>query len=251
MEEKGMSLARPAEILMSARGQIMCFLLTGSHLPPLDMTVRVAMAFRSAALAAFHLVAGNRESFLLSGHQPDGRPDLGHRHGFYLPTPDQNGRLATVRIVSPFQRFSPEETEALKLVRVLRWNGPATKLNVELSDEDDFSWNQVAAEWSTLTPYVPPRRFYGTHGKHHLLPGKQLIEELRGLVAGDYQVVEIHRVAEWQVQVRLARGNDAVKRPLRRQGWCVRFRSSRPLCGPVVLGHSAHFGLGQFRPVSV
>lgn len=244
-----MSLARPAEALTNFDGQILRFSLSGFRLPPLKATVRVAETFRSAALAAFQVVAGHRESFLLSGHNQDGKPGYGHRHGFYLPVPDEKGRLVAVYLVSRDQRFPREEMEALRLIRVLQWDGPATRLNVELSDEDDGSLNQVSAEWSTLTPYVPPRRFYGTHGKHHLIPEKQVVEELARLVPGSYKVVQIRQVPEWQLEVRVANGKDSARHSVRRQGFSVRFTSASPLCGPVVLGHSTHFGLGQFRPV--
>ena len=244
-----MSLAKPADALGACGGQVMRFSLSGARLPPTGATVRVAEAFRSAALAGLQVITGHRGSFVLSGHRPDGKAGHGHRHAFYLPTPDEKGRIVAVHVVNPVQRFSVEEAEALRLIRGLQWNGPSTKANVELVSEDDRTLSQVAGVWSTVTPYVPPRRFYGTHGKHHLIPEKQVVEELVRLVAGNYEVEEIRKVPEWRIRVRLASG-DPERQPLRREGFYVRFRSASPLCGPVVLGHSTHFGLGQFRPVA-
>lgn len=244
-----MSLAKPAQMLTESRGQVVRFSLSGSRLPPLGATVRAAGAFRSAALAAFQVVSGNRESFLLSGHQPSGRPAQGHGHAFYLPVPDAAGKLVSLCVVSPDQKFSGVEMEALKLIRVIQWNGPSTRTSVELINEDESTLNQVAAAWSTVTPYVPPRRFYGTHGKRHLVPEEQLIGELMRLVPGEYRVEEARQVPDWLIEVRVPNARDGVKRPTRRQGFYVRFRSDAPLCGPVVLGHSTHFGLGQFQPM--
>lgn len=245
-----MTLARRAQVFTESSGQVVQFSLNGSHLPPLVKTVRVAEAFRSAVLAAFQVVSGNRESFVLSGHEANGKPDHGHRHGFYLPVPDEDGKIVSVYVVSPVERFSMAEMEALKLIRVLQWNRPSTRTRVDLISDDDSTLNQVAATWSTITPYVPPRRFYGTPGKHHLTPEKQLVAELTQVTPGIYQVEELRKVSDWLVDTRVPNQPNGVRQRLnaRRQGFYVRFRATAPLCGPVLLGHSTHFGLGQFRP---
>lgn len=245
-----MTLARRAQVFTDSSGQIVQFSLNGSHLPSLVETVRVAEGFRSAVLAAFQVVSGNRDSFVLSGHEVNGKPDHGHRHGFYLPVPDKDGKIVSIYVVSPVQRFSDVEMEALKLIRVLQWNGPSTRTKVDFVSDDDSTLNQVAATWLTITPYVPLRRFYGTHGKHHLTPEKQLVAELTQITPGGYHVEELRKVSNWLVDTRVANRPNAVRKPLntRRQGFYVRFRAAPPLCGPVLLGHSTHFGLGQFRP---
>ena len=243
-----MSLARPGKALREPKGQIVHFVLTGPTSPRLNAVVRVASSFRSAALAACQVVMGNRDSFLLSGHHPNGKPDELHEHAFYLPVPDDTGRISSVFVLSPCQRFSAEEMSALGLIRFLQWNGPSTRVKVELINEDDSALNQVATMWSSVTPYVPPRRFYGTHGKRHLVPERQLVAELAKLVPGTCEVEEARQIRDWQIEVRVPKRGGA-DRPMKRQGFYVRFRCAEPLCGPIVLGHSTHFGLGLFRPV--
>src|SRR5260370_27714260 len=118
--------------------------------------------------------------------------------------------------------------------------------------EDDSSLAQVATTWVSATPYVPLRQFYGTHGKRHLVPEKQLVGELQQLVPGQYEVLEIAKLGPPLLRVRISqrqRGTSLTGKQ-KRQGFQIRFRSTIPICGPVVLGHSAHFGFGQFRAVS-
>jgi CRISPR-associated protein Csb2 len=120
-------------------------------------------------------------------------------------------------------------------------------MRVELAAEEN-TLSRVATFWSTITPYVPPRRFYGTHGKHHLRPEDQVINELAKLVPGKHAVEEIRLVPDWHIKVRVSLSSDGMLRPVKRQGFYVRLRSAMPLCGPIILGHSTHFGLGHFRP---
>lgn len=241
-----MSLMKPACELKNQSGQILRYAFVRGQ-APLRATVAVAEAFRSAALSAFHAITGNRDSFLLSGHMPTGTPDREHRHAYFLPQPNKMGILEAMLVVSPFDRFSGEEMEALQVVRTIQWNGPNTKLAVELIDSDDHSVVQVASHWKSLTPYVPPRRFWGTHGKHHLTPERQLIAELSSIECGCAQDSVLLRPWD-KVRVRIAsRANGRLL--VQRLTFLVEFCCAHPVCAPVAVGHSCHFGLGQFIPV--
>ncbi len=217
--------------------------------PPLCAIVRVAEAFRAAALSAFHATTGSKESFLLSGHLPNGSADTQHRHAYYLPQPTNDVTLGGIIVVSPYCRFSEEELATFHVVKAIRWNGPSTTLRLELIDLDDQSWNRVACRWVSATPYVPIRRFWGTHGKHHLTPERQLDSEVKTRVP-TCSLTEISLASWCECHVRAsATGNrDRSGNAIRRDGYRARFHVDQPICGPVAIGHSCHFGLGQFVP---
>lgn len=208
-------------------------------------TVAVASAFRASALSALHAIAGTKKSFLLSGHCSDGKPDLEHRHAYYLPQVDETGGLAGLLVVTPSDRFERDEIEALRIMKGLQWNGPSTRLRLELIDDDDRSSVQLAARWVSATPYVPTRRFWGTHGKHHLTPEKQLAAELHKVGAKPTDVM----LQSWlDVSVRAAPKKNKTPK-MRRVSFRAEFRLEAPVCAPMALGHSCHFGLGQFVPM--
>jgi CRISPR-associated protein Csb2 len=110
-----------------------------------------------------------------------------------------------------------------------------------------------ATVWRTSTPYVPPR--------HHLRSGKvrepetienQIRRELdaRGH-ASNTELLSVEEVAPpmW-VAVHVPR-RQADQRPFigDRRGYHLQLVFSRPIVGPVRLGHSSSFGLGLFSPV--
>lgn len=245
-----MTLLRPACDIRNPQGQIVRYALTGVF-PSIRVTVAMADAFRGAALAAFHSISGSRDSFVLSGHLSGGQFDAEHRHAHYLPKPDNDGRIRELLVVSPQGRFSDSEVAALRAVRALRWNGPSAKANLELVDLDDQSEIKLSAHWVTVTPYVPPRRFWGTHGKRHLSPDKQIAAEIAA--AGGNVVVTEVKLRRWGAMgIRIASRSTTklANTPSQRTSFHVAFTTQAPVCGPVALGHSCYFGLGLFAPVS-
>jgi CRISPR-associated protein Csb2 len=239
-----MSLAQPPEAFTQPRGQVFRFALRGASVPPSSATL-VAEAFRAAVLSSLHAITGGRDSFLLSGHDARGVPDNVHRHAYYLPTFDRDDGLEGILVLSPKDRFSLEEADALKAVKAIRWAGPSTRTSVEMLDSDDTSCFQVASNWISATPFAPCRRFWGTSGKHHLTPERQLASELNKLVPGLQVAAEIE--SEILVRLRLAE-KSRLSRPQWQRAFQIRCRTSVPICGPIVLGHSCHFGLGLFVP---
>ena len=245
-----MSLIKSASDFQRPNGQIVRYALAGPF-PSIASTVAVAEALRGAVLSAFHAKSGTRDSFLLSGHHADGRPDSDHRHAYYLPKPDKSGRIRELLIVSPRDRFSEAELAALESVKVLRWNGPSAITGLELLDTDDHSDLRLASSWVSLTPYVPIRRFWGTHGKHHLTPEKQIFAEIKR-AEPEITIEEIitKRWGEARVRVATTSITKLPRTPVSRTAYLVKFRTGHPVCGPIALGHSCHFGLGVFIPAS-
>jgi CRISPR-associated protein Csb2 len=241
-----MSLAKPASELAAPTGQIVRFAFSRARGRTAITTV-IAEAFRSAALSALLTATGSRRSFLLSGHRSDDRPDDQHRHAYYLPQFDHE-ELVGLLVASPYDRFASQEMEALRKIRKLQWGGPSTRCDVELVEEDDLSVRTVGANWKTLTPYVPLRRFWGSHGKRHLVPQNQLRAELETL-AVQAIISSLEMTYPITVRVRIPPGA-ATTSPQRRLAFSVQLTLSTPICGPLCLGHSSHFGLGLFVPVS-
>ena len=243
-----MTLIKSASDFQKTNGQIVRYALTGPF-PSIASTVAVAEALRGAVLSEFHAKSGSNGSFLLSGHYSDGRPDSDHRHAYYLPKPDQSGRIRELLIVSPLDCFSKEELAALESVKILRWNGPSARTSLELLDTDDRSELKLASRWVSLTPFVPLRRFWGTAGKHHLTPEKQISAEIAA--AGYESAIDEIKLNQWgTARVRIAPGSKTIlpHTPVRRAAYRVEFRTLHPVCGPIALGHSSHFGLGLFVP---
>lgn len=236
----------------SATAQLARFSLQGPNLPPAYAAVRVAEAFRQGCLSAYQTLTGTRESFVLSGHRPDGRPDDSHEHAYYLAQPNSAGLISELIVASPVAPFEETELAALRLVRALQPGGPRSRLDIALITEHSDSEQLVAHYWSSLTPYVPPRRFWGTSGKHHLTPEKQLAKEFLLSTGVPCEVEAVEMISD-QVSVRVGsiRREGAPPPQGRRHAFHVQIRTEQPVCGPLVFGHSAHFGLGQFRPRSV
>lgn len=242
------ALANPASSMLRSKGQIFRFAACDAARSP-KCIVPLADAFRSTALDAYESLAGDRDSFLLSGRCADGTPDKEHAHAFYLPEVNDDGWVLGIRVVSPKSPFSEHELLALRSVTSLMWSAPATKVNVVLMEECDQSLFEVASGWQSQTPYLPPRAFH--QRKPNLTPARQLTDELSRDLGGAAASVEATCVPIGQVAVRRARNPaSAGDRANVQIGYRVRFQTTTPICGPVLLGHSAHFGMGQFRPLA-
>jgi CRISPR-associated protein Csb2 len=242
-----MALASPPSALLQRKAQILRFSLSETLVPSARFIVPIADALRSAAIGAFDTVAGDVASFILSGLCADRTPDKEHAHAFYLPEVDLEDRIVGVRVVNPRSFFAENELSALRSVTSLALPG-SRALTLVLVDDCDESLVEVASEWRSVTPYVPPRAHY--HGKRKLAPEVQVAEELRRDVAADLDVLQVHLAPVGRVVVRSAPSAAPAPQAISRTGYHVRLLIGRPICGPVVLGHSAHFGLGQFRPAA-
>ncbi len=230
-------------------GRIVSFSLQGPILPPLWATTRVAAAFRLGCLAAFQTLTGSRDSFILSGHNQDASPDNAHRHAYFLPTPDERGVIRGLAVVLPSGSFSDVELVSVQRVEAIRWNGPSTQLRVCFETDRSLTEMVIGTRWVSQTPYIPYRRFWGSHGKKHLAPDKQFCVEFESRVGTPCQVESIEEFPE-DVVVRVGslRAPEGPAPVRLRRGFRLTIRSVQPMRGPLVLGHSAHFGLGQFRP---
>jgi CRISPR-associated protein Csb2 len=109
--------------------------------------------------------------------------------------------------------------------------------------------------WSSITPFVPPagRRRFRENGR--LRPGEsvdriaaKLLESggwptpARVIEAPDKTVwVRLHETRERRFE------REQTRTPLVRPGFQLRIEFDEPVPGPIAIGDSSHFGLGQFQ----
>lgn len=239
--------------------------------------VRLTSLFRSRVLTAFvRLRMGDRkatwstapsgvrtDAAMLSGKDGSGLPLTGpHRHAAFLGW-IQDGAITRLLVWRPEDvPFSDDERTAMLQAadRELSWRATRT-------DFDDWKVRLVpldravpqppgfdgtrARVWESLTPYVPPR--------HHLRKGNprpnetveaQVQRELNfhGVPNAKNATIKVMGDPVW-VAIHIP----ARKRPHRafvgnRPGYRVRIEFADPVYGPILLGHSSHFGLGLFIP---
>jgi CRISPR-associated protein Csb2 len=259
------------------------FLLDGPVLPLVTDTLRVAEAFRGAAMSQFKRWCRRNpdlaESFrrtgkpelyaspTLAGKEPDGSPRKDHLHAYYLPTAEgDDGRRLTHVTVTAREGFGPGEVAAFNGVRRLKLAADADELRVQLVGLGDEKTLRApllekSTVWLSATPFLVTRypKLRGTKRdrpedyasprdfvRHILREELQRRPELPAIAAiDDEEYLGRPRLRSLQFQrYRNKRGDDGGRRP----AGAFRLRFAAPVPGPLVLGHSSHFGLGLFVP---
>jgi CRISPR-associated protein Csb2 len=216
---------------------------------------------------------------LLSGKDEDGKALEGHRHAYFIVWPDTNGeptRLVCYRTSA----FEPHEIEAVLQAsrRQYAWESGNPDWLVRLvplpfsTTAPPGFGGQPARTWVSRTPFIPPanRHRFRKNGRER--PGEMPDQILRKLLLkqgfpepdrveplrGD-QPVEPKSLADWSaihewVDVHETGRERARRRRERtravRPGFRFRVAFKKAVPGPLVLGHSCHFGLGVFEAES-
>lgn len=194
----------------------------------------------------------------LAGKDAAGVPLAGHAHAHFLLWSD-DGRHYTRLVVWRRDPFNPQEIDAFLRAaeRPIGWAAPGAEadlwrvrlvpLPLEWAAPPGLD-GTPSREWRSMTPFVPPR--------HHLRPNGrarpkeslevQLAAELRN--RGIDVPFEVQEEGVGWVAVHHPRST--VRRATwgHRRGYRLRLRFQDPVGGPIVIGHSATFGLGLFRP---
>jgi CRISPR-associated protein Csb2 len=262
------------------------FLLAAPVLPLATDTIRVAEAFRDAAMSQFRRWcvrnpdlaepfrrADRPEQFAsptLSGKQADGTIRKEHQHAFYLPTAEgDDQRWLTHVTVIASDGFGPGEIAALNAVRSLKLKEDPGELRVQLvglGSAGDFRAPllEEATVWVSATPFVVTRypKVNGTkrdqpedYASPRAFAQCVLRQELqrRGITARVASIEEVDclgkpRLRPLQFQrFRSKRGDDGGRRP----SGAFRLTFASPVPGPLCLGHWCHFGLGLFVPAEL
>jgi CRISPR-associated protein Csb2 len=251
----------------------------GSAVPPDPRAlVRITSRFRSRVLTAFvRLRTGDGkatwstvpawvrvEAALLSGKDSKGdRLEGPHRHARFLCWVEDGAitRLLVCRpcnfLFSDYERFAILRAAERELSWTAASQDAAEDWKVRLVPLDRAVQppsgldGTRARVWESLTPYVPPR--------HHLRKGKLRSNEtitvqvqrelnLRGVRDSGSAAIRVIGSPVWvAVHIPASKSHQRAfvgKRP----GYRVRIELSEPVSGPILLGHSSHFGLGLFAP---
>ncbi len=251
----------------------------GTAVSPAPRSVaRLTSRFRSRVLTQFvRLCTGDRkvtwatakagiraEASMLSGKDSKGIPLKGrHRHAAFLGW-IEDGAITRLMVWRPPDiPFSENEQIAILQAaeREFSWAaaGPKTSEDwrVRLVPLDRAvppppGFNGTVQAWESVTPYVPPR--------HHLRKGKlrptesitcQIQRELKlqGFPGADKATVKHNAEPIWVSVHTPSKSHQQRAFMGQRPGYRVRIEFPSAVSGPILLGHSCHFGLGLFQPV--
>lgn len=266
------------------------FVIDAQVLPLVKETLPVAELVRRHLMGIYRRIEETRlraegvqnfplpRSEVFSGKDVAGRPLEGHMHLYVMPSDeDDDGRLDHITVLAE-RGFDYAELTAIDKLRVLNRGPDHPGLNlmlVGLGRHDGMRAPMFARSktWVSRTPFLAPRhpKARGTKRDRPELLGQQnrplftqavLREELARLAARRQDVFDVdsviveplddgqigaHRLRPIQfTRSRAKRGDDGARRPA--GGFKITF--PEPINGPICLGYSAHFGMGQFFPES-
>lgn len=277
----------PATSARPDRPTVARFLLDGPVLPPVTDTVRVAEAFRFAAMSQFGKWCRTRRSEgdrfrrtddatqfsspTLSGRLPNGDMRMDHAHAHYLPTVEGADRHRITHVtVYAEDGFEPGEVAALTAVREVTLSAGGDRTNalraqlIGLGAIDLFRGSVPcfgrSAVWASVTPFVahrhPKRR--GTKRDAPALEPNERVSfaelSVRELVARRNlgALVGVAALPDWAGRVRPAAFERGRARPgddgRARPHGVFELTFDAPVSGPVCLGYACHYGLGLFVP---
>lgn len=223
---------------------------------PSKHVVSLATSFRATAIKNFRRGDSKRQSFALSGHDRPEDVVGNHLHAFYLPIPDETGTVLERLQVWCRHGFTQREINALMSVGSLYWadgrfpvRPVLLKLTLELPEPP------ASKRWRSLTPFVPPRHWYRKKMAEGRVrqddsPELQMVRSLQDSgVTLSAKVSRSSQSEEWDVcKVHLGT-TDRRKGVEQRIGLFLQLDFDVETSVPLpALGHSCHFGLGQFVP---
>lgn len=226
-------------------------------------------------------------SALFAGKDVAGNPLTGNGHAYYLPTDeDGDGRLDHLTVFAR-DGFGPPELRALDRLRTLyvgqteNDHQPLRLLLLGLGTLNEYTPGilQRSRTWVSGTPYIAAR-YAKTRGRQRVAThstnarAEFLVADLRAQLAAvrpdlaDDKVKLISIVSESDecgtFRIRRSESDPHGLRPIefrrfrfkpgddggRRLAGAFRMEFDQEVVGPIALGHSSHFGMGLFRPVT-
>lgn len=201
------------------------------------------------------------ELVLLTGKDATGAAVRGHSHAYFLLRPDGEGNPTRLIVWRQGEPFTAAEVDAMLEASEapVAWDigAPDWKLRlVPLPERSALpsGFGGPSDRWSSVTPFVPPagRRRFRENGR--LRPGETVERVAKRLLeAGGWPAPE--RVAldpDKSVWVRLHEtrerrfAREQTRKPLVRPGFHLLIEFKESVKGPIIIGDSSHFGLGQF-----
>jgi len=262
------------------------FALDGPVLPLIQKTLPTAEKMRFTLMGIFGRIEyertpGNKYSEkpkdekapaspIFAGKDADGTPLKGHHHAFYLPTDeDGDGRIDHITLYAR-DGFGPKELQALDRLRRLKLSDgdPLGVLLLGLGTPSQFNNAPLfhpVRTFISATPYLSPLHPKKKDWKDIQAFMERLLEqdlnryflERLNCESPDFT---IEAIADSRIPIgqdgarslrpiqfkrfRQKRSDDGGRRPT--GAFEVTFKE--PVQGPLVLGHSCHFGMGLFLP---
>jgi len=195
-----------------------------------------------------------RNAILLSGKDEQGKALEGHRHPYFFLHGETNKptRLCLWRS----EPFTDDEQQAIL---------SAASAPLPLSYDND-PWTitlipldkmvppppgflaQPSQSWKSLTPWIPPRHALDRKGRVKL--GHSLEEQLREeLTLANAPVIQSFTINKsgWAKSHQPSKARDG-RTNTNKLGYAVKLVFESAFAGPLMIGHSSHFGLGLFVP---
>jgi CRISPR-associated protein Csb2 len=192
----------------------------------------------------------------LIGRDASDKPLTGHRHAHILPLTllAADNHLDHILIWAP-GGLSDASQDILRSLRKTYMKGGVGEVEVRFAGSgsiEDFkkipALRHILGEspvWQTLTPFLLPRHL--KKSGRNTVEG-QITEELTG--RGFPAPTSIEILPEESIGFRhFVRARNNRPRPPVDFGYAVRLTFTKPVVGPIAIGHSCHFGLGLFVPV--
>ena len=242
------------------------FAVGGHVLPRIPLWIKVTERFRGRVLREF---AGDPDlQQMLSGKADQGQPLRGaHEHAFYLLWPDQDPESPSRLIVwRRDEHFQEDEVNAMMLAakKPIPWTSEKEGWTAQLvplprNTSLPKPFQARARIWESVTPFARPhnRHFRRANGKSR--PEEEpetmcarLIEKVWDVrperveqMTTDAPWVKLHETATMRRERRTG-GN---RTPHVGPGHYLRVTFAEDFQGPLIVGDSAHFGLGVFRGI--
>lgn len=245
------------------------FAIGSTVTPRYTDTVRITERFRSLAIKCLERILGvppkakwstlapeiRQAIHRFAGKDAEGSPAKGHNHASFFLCGEESSpsRLCVWRS----EPFTPKEHRAIL---------DAASLPLPLNYDSD-SWTitlvpldklvppppgldgKPSRVWETRTPYVPPRHVYDRKGKvkDQCAVETQVAEELAKRSGFTPTSISVEDPSWVKVHSKMNKGNGQTTSDKR--GYRIRLTFGHPICGPITLGSSSHFGLGLFVPM--
>ena len=242
------------------------FAVGGHVLPKRPLWIKVTERFRGRALKEF--AGGPDLRQMLSGKADHGLPLRGaHEHAFYLLWPDEDPDSPSRLIVwRKGEHFREDEVNAMMLAarKPIPWTNEKegwTAQLVPLPHKTSLPklFQARSRMWESVTPFARPhnRHFRRPNGKSR--PEEEpeticsrLIEKVWGVrpervekMTSDASWVKLHETATMRRERRTGENRTPHVGP----GHYLRVIFAEDFQGPLIVGDSAHFGLGVFAAV--
>jgi len=191
----------------------------------------------------------------LTGKDEAGHPLEGHEHARYLMwrEGDNLTRLMVFRSY-PFEAWeydailsAAEKPLGWTPARGNGWSVQMVPLDAAVPSPPGFN-AKTYRHWLSVTPFVLPRFHLDSRGRPKKGEGiaEQVAKELSEQGRPEARI-DVVGDADW-VRVHEPHSNPRGKHNNTRRSFWLRIAFNEPVTGPIMLGHSSHFGLGLFRP---